>query len=108
MTKTTDVPQGHRNVNSSLDHHRPYPLSDDRELDEACRRGVRRWAILDIAEGGNYGRVMSLHDTASAADAEMDRRFGPPVAALSGPLPRRMWAMKEVDGNAEVGQRIRR
>lgn len=107
MSKT-EVPQDQRNANSSLDHHRPYPLSDDRELDEACRRGMRRWAILDIAEGGSYGHVVSLHDTHEAAYAEMDRRFGPPVARLSGPLPGKMWAMKEVDGLAEVGQRIRR
>jgi len=107
MSKT-DVPQGHRNANSSADHYRPYPLSDDRELDDACRRGMRRCAILDITEGGSYGRVVSLHSDAGAARVEMDRRFGPPVARLSGPLPGKMWELKEVDSDIEVGQRIRR
>lgn len=78
------------------------------------------WAVLDISEGGNYGRIRSVHDTKAAALAALDgaaerdlgerpedryRLSSGRPAATQSAISDLMWDVGEVDG--DVGDRVR-
>lgn len=63
-----------------------------------------QWAVLDISEGNNYGRILSTHESMEAAVAA-EKLLRPATPTLTSVLHRLMSTVAQVEG--DIGERVR-
>lgn len=67
-----------------------------------------RWAVLDIREGGNYGKVATVYDARSDADKHCAALQRYALESNPNALAHLMFEVRQVEPTVSSGDRIRR